>query len=105
MVKICRFTKKLQLTLILIASLSPPVWAGSLFGDMSGNGVVDYPDLQILCNYWLDAGCLSPSCEADLDGIAGVNMSDFARLAENWGQVRVIDRAEYADRLRALWSA
>ena len=97
------FVKIFQFTFLLVLFLPCSIRAGSLFGDLSGNGLVDYPDLKILCDYWLDGGCLSPSCVADLDGVAGVNMPDFALLADKWGGVRVIDRADYADRLRALW--
>jgi hypothetical protein len=35
---------------------------------------------------WLDPVCLAPGCSADLDGVYGVNMADFALLARNWQQ-------------------
>ena len=89
--------------LVLAVFLSSTVAAAAVVGDLSGNGIVGSEDLKILTDYWLDASCSSPDCPADLDSIAGVNMADFALLAANWDQVRVIDRAEYADRLRALW--
>lgn len=91
------------LAALLIVSLSGSVAAGILVGDLSGNGIVGLEDVKLLCDYWLDAGCSAPGCQADLDGIAGVDMADFALLAGNWRAVRVINRADYADRLRALW--
>ena len=96
------FITKFLPAAVLVFLLSVPVADGSLVGDLSGNGVVGFEDLKILTDYWLDAGCSAPGCVADLDGIAGVNMSDYAFLAADWGW-RSIDRADYADRLRALW--
>ena len=34
---------------------------------------------------WLDEDCLVPGCEADLNGASGVNATDFAIFAANWG--------------------
>ncbi|MFZ0035145.1 MAG: lamin tail domain-containing protein [Sedimentisphaerales bacterium] len=53
-------------------------------GDLNKDYKVDFIDIHILANYWLDANCAAPDCQADLDGIPGVNMSDFALLARNW---------------------
>lgn len=97
------FPKILLLTLLSVISLIASADAAPVTGDLSANGIVGLEDLKILCGYWLDAGCSAPDCEADLGGPAGVNMQDFTVLADNWGNVRVIDRADYADRLRALW--
>ena len=41
-------------------------------------------DLEIFAGHWLDPNCSAPGCKADLDGVSGVNMADFALLAENW---------------------
>jgi hypothetical protein len=96
-------TKTFLAAVFLAVSLSSWAAAGPVVGDLSGNGEVGFEDLKILCDYWLDGGCSAPNCAADLDGTAGVNMDDFALLAGNWRAVRVIDRTDYADRLRALW--
>ncbi len=96
-------SKVLLLTLLFVISLTGSTSAAPVQGDLSANGIVGLEDLKILCDYWLDAGCSAPGCEADLGGAAGVNMDDFELLARNFGKVRVIDRADYADRLRALW--
>ncbi len=53
-------------------------------GDLNGDCKANWTDLQLLTDRWLDPNCLSPGCEADTDGIAGVNMSDFGLLAESW---------------------
>jgi len=45
---------------------------------------VNWLDLQDFAEEWLNAGCSAPDCRADLDGVPGVNMRDFARLAEHW---------------------
>ncbi len=103
MMKMFDFSKVLLLTLLFVISLTGSSYAAPVIGDLSANGIVGLEDLKLLCDYWLDAGCVAPGCEADLGGAAGVNMDDFELLARNFGKVRVIDRADYADRLRALW--
>jgi hypothetical protein len=103
MMKMFDSSKVLLLTLLFVISLSGSTSAAPVQGDLSANGIVGLEDLKLLCDYWLDAGCVAPGCEADLGGAAGVNMDDFELLARNFGKVRVIDRADYADRLRALW--
>lgn len=49
-------------------------------GDLDGNCRVDWQDLLTFAEQWLDP----PGGSADLLGDDGVNMSDFALLAENW---------------------
>jgi hypothetical protein len=51
---------------------------------LDGDCRVDFADLKILADRWLDTSCSAPDCEADLDGVPGVNMVDFALLAESW---------------------
>ncbi|GAG09695.1 unnamed protein product, partial [marine sediment metagenome] len=51
---------------------------------MSGNCKVGWEDLEIFAGQWLNEGCSAPDCEADLDGVPGVDMSDFSVLADNW---------------------
>jgi hypothetical protein len=50
-------------------------------GDITGDCTVDYRDLLVLSQQWLQ-----PDGIADIDGLNGVNMFDFALLAENWLQ-------------------
>jgi len=58
--------------------------AGSPVGDINEDGRVDFDDVRLLAGHWLDAQCVAPDCRADLDGRAGVDGRDYARLAENW---------------------
>jgi hypothetical protein len=90
--------------LLIVVLLWHTPTIGSANGDLSGNGVIDLADLIIFADYWLDEGCIAPVCEADIDEAGNVTMTDFAQLAAKWGW-RVIGRADYADRLRALWLA
>lgn len=53
-------------------------------GDLDQNFVVDFDDLIILAEQWLDeSGCVPPDC-AELDGIDRVTMGDFSILGQNW---------------------
>jgi hypothetical protein len=83
--KMLNSTKATLLSLILIISLvgSTRVYP-HITGDLDGNHIVDLKDLRTLTWQWLDPNCLAPGCIADLDGVNGVNMADFAILANNW---------------------
>ena len=48
--------------------------------DLTGDCVVDYRDLKIMTDEWLDMGC----CEADLYEDYKVDFKDFAILANSW---------------------
>jgi len=48
-------------------------------GDLDGNSRVDWQDLRIFSEQWLQ-----PDGIANLDDDNGINMSDFALLADNW---------------------
>ena len=61
--------------------LYPPRCLQSLAGDLNGDCVVDYRDLKIMTDQWLDTGSC---CQADLYEDDKVNFRDFAILAENW---------------------
>ncbi|MCX5639096.1 MAG: lamin tail domain-containing protein, partial [Planctomycetota bacterium] len=77
--------KTLLLSLSLVASLTCLSAAQSYpKGDLNGDYIVNLEDLQLFTSYWLNSTCSAPDCPADLDGIPGVNESDFAILAENW---------------------
>ncbi|MCJ7729685.1 MAG: hypothetical protein MUO27_07410, partial [Sedimentisphaerales bacterium] len=51
----------------------------SIIGDVNDDCRVDSKDLQIFSEQWL-----APNGIADLDKVNGVNLIDFALLAQNW---------------------
>ena len=58
-------------------------------GDLSRDCKVDFDDIRLYAEQWLDeSGCFDPDCVepncADIDGADGVNMFDFAILTRNW---------------------
>jgi hypothetical protein len=74
------------LTFVLTLSLVGSVSAECPVGDLTGDCDVNFPDLKIFVDQWLDpSGCLAhPNDCADLDDVNGVNLADFALLAANW---------------------
>ncbi|MHC4154417.1 MAG: right-handed parallel beta-helix repeat-containing protein [Planctomycetota bacterium] len=61
------------------ASKSPPDWA--LLADLTNDRAVDYADLSVFVDYWLEAGqCVC----ADLSHDQSANFLDFAIFADNW---------------------
>ncbi|MHC4642744.1 MAG: FN3 associated domain-containing protein, partial [Planctomycetota bacterium] len=80
-----RFLMALLLSFALVALLAGSTNADSqLVGDLNADHVVDGKDLLIFALQWLDPACFVPGCSADLDYIDGVNMDDFAIIANNW---------------------
>ncbi len=78
--------KALLISLLLIAFSAGLACAMSdPDGDIDGDHDIDLADLRRLVDRWLDPICLGPGCEEDLDCRNGVNMADFAVLAERWG--------------------
>jgi hypothetical protein len=56
----------------------------SIAGDVTGNGIVDFEDLEILADQWLQPPG-NPSADiapSPVDGI--VNFLDFVVMAEHW---------------------
>jgi hypothetical protein len=54
-------------------------------GDITGDGKVDFEDLEILANQWLQPpGIPSADIAPSPSGDGIVNLLDFAVLAENW---------------------
>ena len=70
---------------VLFLSGAKPVEAWPLAGDLNADCTVYTRDLAFFADQWLDPsdGCSKPNC-ADIDGVDGVNMVDFALLAVNW---------------------
>ncbi|MHC4745344.1 MAG: lamin tail domain-containing protein, partial [Planctomycetota bacterium] len=70
----------------LTAFLAFSAYADCPVGDVHEDAdcQVNWLDLQDFARQWLNAGCSAPACRADLDGIPGVNMKDYALLAGNW---------------------
>ena len=60
-----------------------------LDGDIARNNTVDWVDLNIIAQYWLDTGCGDADqwCgKADVDGSTGVDFADYAILAKDWSK-------------------
>lgn len=70
------------LGLVLAISLVGSVAAECPVGDLDGNCEVNFEDLLVLCNDWLNPN----GSPANLVGGAEVDMADFAALARNWGK-------------------
>ena len=69
------------------------VSAGAVYypvGDLDEGRDVDFDDLKLLAERWLDESCLTIGCAANLNAADGVNAADYALLARNWGGTVVI---------------
>ncbi|HCO95878.1 MAG TPA: hypothetical protein DIU00_18390 [Phycisphaerales bacterium] len=84
------YIRFLLLVLILIISLVGSARAGCPAGDLNGDCRVDFLDVRIFAEQWLEpSGSCSDSNCADLDGVDGVTMSDFVLLTRNWHQAGI----------------
>jgi hypothetical protein len=72
------------------ASKSPANWRN--IADLTNDWVVDFNDLKVFVDYWLDTGRCIPS---DLNRSQFVDFVDFSSLALDWEQTK--DRAPVAD--------
>ncbi|MHC4641724.1 MAG: CotH kinase family protein, partial [Planctomycetota bacterium] len=93
-----RFMKIALLLTILTVFLTGSTNAESQpVGDLNNDLKVDRQDLRIFAWQWLDPTCLDSDCTANLDGTDGVNMADFALLAQNWreGSKVIINEIHY----------
>ncbi len=63
------------------AYLSP--WWSGLYGDFTGNDIVDMNDLPEFVESWLQDGCIE-TAELDLNGDCIINFYEFSVLAQNW---------------------
>ncbi|MHC4735243.1 MAG: chitobiase/beta-hexosaminidase C-terminal domain-containing protein [Planctomycetota bacterium] len=75
--------------LLLSAFLIISLTGSSDIGDLNQDYKVDFKDLHTFALQWLDPICSAPGCIADLDNIDGVNMADFALMANNWKMVEL----------------
>jgi hypothetical protein len=80
-----KFVKTSLISLLLIGFFagSSDVYS-AIIGDLDGNYRIDYRDVRILAQEWLDPICLISGCAAELDNVDGVGMGDFAVLANYW---------------------
>jgi hypothetical protein len=58
---------------------------GGLYGDFTGNGLVEIADLADFLDYWLEDDC-NETAGLDLDDNCIVNFYEFSVLADNWLQ-------------------
>jgi len=77
--------------LVLIVTLSfggfvvsQNVVADCPVGDLNWDCKVNLADLWLLTSRWLDPNCLAPGCQADIDGLPGVGLTEFSLLAGGW---------------------
>lgn len=68
------------------SSMSATTLAGTgLYGDFTGNGIVEMNDMDEFTSYWLLDDC-NETADVDLDDDCMVNFYEFAAFAENWMQ-------------------
>ncbi|MHC4694158.1 MAG: LamG-like jellyroll fold domain-containing protein, partial [Planctomycetota bacterium] len=80
-----KFRKTSLISLLLIVSFATSNDAYSvIIGDLDGNYLVDYRDVRIFAQEWLDPICLISGCVSELDTVEGVAGGDWAVLANNW---------------------
>jgi len=73
---------------VLTISLACPVLAVCPTGDLNGDCKVNFLDISVFAKQWLEPSDISSEPNyADLDGVGGVNMSDFALLSQHWHEI------------------
>lgn len=75
---------RMGMFILLSAFFIGSVAADCPVGDLNWDCKVNLKDLQILTGRWLDPNCLAPGCEADIDGVHGVNMAELSLMAGDW---------------------
>ena len=58
-------------------------WFIGLYGDFTGDDIVDMNDLPEFVESWLQDGCIE-TAELDLNGDCIINFYEFSALAQNW---------------------
>ena len=72
----------LSFAIVFTAFLAGPTAADHFVGDFNRNCAVDFADVSVLIEQWLDPAGSS----ADLNGDDRVDMADFAIIAGNWSK-------------------
>ena len=84
------YIRLLLLALVLSVSVVGSVDADCPAGDLNGDCRIDFLDVQIFSEQWLEpSGSSVEVIYADLDGADGVNMSDLALLVRDWHEVGI----------------
>ncbi len=67
------------------------VCTSQIKGDLNGNCEIELSDLCVFAGQWLDppGSCSGLVC-ADLDGVGGVGMVDWATIVDNWLQSNLV---------------
>ena len=66
-----------------------------LDADIARNNTVDWDDLGVIAQHWLDADCGDPNqwcAGADIDGSTGVDFIDYALLTKDWSKQGASER-------------
>jgi hypothetical protein len=61
--------------------------ANKPLGDFSNDCVVDYADLDVMVDEWLNTVPPKPALATDLNGDKKVDLKDYAVLAQHWLEV------------------
>jgi len=75
-----RFVRMCLVVLLGFAAIAPGSECPK--GDLSGDCAIGFDDVWTLAQHWLNPA----GSQGDIIGSDGVNMGDFAALAENWGK-------------------
>jgi len=73
-----------SLTALLVLGWVRVLPAGCPRGDIDEDCKVSFSDVELMAELWLRPRCRGPSCPADIDDVPGVNLGDFALLAQDW---------------------
>ena len=65
--------------IIVLFCLCRPSYGACPTGDLTGDCTVTFTDLAVFADQWLDGGG-----SANLDGVGGITLGDFALLARDW---------------------
>ena len=79
------YTRLLFPAFVLGILLSGSVYSSCPDGDLNGDCRIDFMDIQILTGQWLEPSAGGVQANGgDLDGVEGVNFTDFALSVDNW---------------------
>ena len=79
-------------------TIAPPYEVfGGLYGDFTGNNIVEIDDFSVFLYFWLKNDC-NTTAWAYLNEDCRVNFYEFAVLAENWLQVPYVEQTGYINK-------